>query len=175
MVVIRGECVSFSHEKENWTFPEVLEHLAQKYGIMLPEKELSPREKELQARRHRWEEIHEWATAYFHDILMNRPEGELGRQYFAKRGVDPDTMKAFRLGYAPDRWNGLIEALSTRGVNPHELAEVGLAIEREGQEGKGNRGIMTVSVTALFLPSQILVKKQLPLAVASSTIPYRNT
>lgn len=135
-----GNVFHFLMKKENWTFPEMLEHLAHKYGIILPEKELSPREKELQARRHRWEEIHEWATAYFHDILLNRPEGELGRQYFAKRGVDPDTMKAFRLGYAPARWDGLIEALSARGVSPHELGEVGLAIEREGQEGKGKRG-----------------------------------
>ncbi|WP_242837460.1 DNA primase [Desulfitobacterium metallireducens] len=135
-----GNAFSFLMKKENWSFPETLEHLAHKYGIMLPEKELSPREKEQQARRHRWEELHELATDYFHDILMNRPEGEPGRQYFSKRGVDLQTMNTFRLGYAPERWEGLLEALAPRGVRPEELAEVGLAIEREAHEGKVSRG-----------------------------------
>ncbi|HVJ50253.1 DNA primase [Desulfitobacterium sp.] len=135
-----GNVFSFLMKKENWSFPETLEYLAHKYAIMLPEKELSPREREQQARRHRWEEIHEWATVYYHDILMNRPEGELGRQYFAERGVDSETMNTFRLGYAPARWEGLLEALSSRGIRPQELADAGLAIERDAQEGKANRG-----------------------------------
>lgn len=135
-----GNAFSFLMKKENWTFPETLEHLAHKHGILLPEKELSPREREQQARRRRWEEILEGATDYFHDVLMNRSEGEPGRQYFSKRGIDSETMKTFRLGYAPDRWDGLLEALSLRGIRPQELAEAGLAIEREVQEGKTNRG-----------------------------------
>lgn len=131
-----GNAFSFLMKKENWSFPETLEHLARKYGIMLPEKELSPREKEQQARRHRWEELQELATDYFHDILMNRPEGEPGREYFAKRGVDTQTRTVFRLGYAPDRWDGLLEAFAAKGIRPEELAQVGLAIEREDEKGK---------------------------------------
>lgn len=134
-----GNVFSFLMKKENWSFPETLEHLAHKYGIILPEKELSPREKEQQARRHRWEELQELATDYFHDILINRPEGEPGREYFAKRKVDTQTINAFRLGYAPDRWDGLLEALTAKGVRPEELAQVGLAIEREDQSGKSTR------------------------------------
>lgn len=135
-----GNVFSFLMKKENWSFPETLEYLAHKYGIMLPEKELSPREKEYQAHKHRWEEINELATLYYHDILMNRPEGEPGRQYFAKRGVSPQTLKAFRLGYAPDRWEGLLETLASRGIRPEELAEAGLAIEKKNTEGNVNRG-----------------------------------
>jgi DNA primase len=131
-----GNVFSFLMKRENWSFIETVERLAQKHGIVLPEKELSPHEREQQTRRRRWEEIHDWATGYFHDVLLHKPEGEPGRIYFEKRGIDLQTIKSFRLGYAPDRWDGLLEALSTRGVKPEELAETGLALERERSEGK---------------------------------------
>ncbi|WP_018305773.1 DNA primase [Desulfitobacterium hafniense] len=131
-----GNVFSFLMKKENWNFVETVEHLAQKHGIVLPEKELSPREKEQQTRRRRWEEIHDWATGYFHEVLLHRPEGEPGRQYFQQRGMDEETIKQFRLGYAPDRWDGLLEALSARGVSPQELAQAGLALERDQSEGR---------------------------------------
>jgi len=135
-----GNVFSFLMKKENWNFVETVENLAHKHGIVLPEKELSPREREQQTRRRRWEEIHDWATGYFHEVLLHRPEGEPGRQYFQKRGINEETIKSFRLGYAPDRWDGLLEALSIRGVKPEELAEAGLAIEREHSEGKSSHG-----------------------------------
>lgn len=129
-----GNVFSFLMKKENWGFVETIEHLAHKHGIVLPEKELSPREREQQTRRRRWEEIHDWATGYFHEVLLAKSEGESGRQYFQKRGIDQETIKSFRLGYAPDRWDGLIEALGARGVKPQELVDSGLAIEKEHRE-----------------------------------------
>jgi DNA primase len=135
-----GNVFSFLMKKENWSFVETVEHLAHKHGIVLPEKELSPREREQQTRRRRWEEIHDWATGYFNDILLHRPEGEPGRQYFAKRGINEQTIRTFRLGYAPDRWDGLLEALSSKGVKPQELVDAGLALERDHAEGKSSRG-----------------------------------
>ena len=135
---IGGNIFSFVMKKENWSFVESVKHLANKYGVSLPEKELSPREREENRLRRRVEEIHEWAASYFHDLLLRLPEGEPGRTYFAKRGVDLETMKSFRLGYAPDRWDGLLGYMQERGVQPHELEEAGLAIERETQ-GKDGR------------------------------------
>ncbi|WP_084110197.1 DNA primase [Desulfosporosinus lacus] len=133
---VGGNAFSFLMKKENWSFVESIQNLASRYGVSLPEKELSPREREANRRRQRFEEINELATGYFHDLLLNLPEGELGRLYFEKRGVDLDTMKSFRLGYAPDRWDGLLTYMLERGVQAHELAENGLALER-GTQGKG--------------------------------------
>ncbi|MDR3600364.1 MAG: DNA primase [Desulfosporosinus sp.] len=130
---VGGNIFSFVMKKENWSFVESVKNLADRYGVSLPEKELSPREKEENRLRRRFEEIHEWAANYFHDLLLRLPEGEPGRLYFAKRGVDLETMKSFRLGYAPERWDGLLVYMQERGVQPHELAEAGLAIEKERQ------------------------------------------
>ncbi|WP_248286161.1 DNA primase [Desulfosporosinus shakirovi] len=133
---VGGNAFSFLMKKENWSFVESIQNLASRYGVSLPEKELSPREREANRRRQRFEEINELATGYFHDLLLNLPEGELGRLYFEKRGVDLDTMKSFRLGYAPDRWDGLLTYMLERGVQARELEENGLALER-GTQGKG--------------------------------------
>jgi len=132
-----GNVFSFLMKRENWSFVESIQNLAARYGVSLPEKELSPREREENRRRRRFEEIHELATNYFHDLLLNAPEGKPGRLYFTKRGVDFDTMKSFRLGYAPERWNGLLNYMQERGVQPHELAENGLVLERGTPEKGG--------------------------------------
>ncbi|WP_242832399.1 DNA primase [Desulfosporosinus orientis] len=133
---VGGNVFSFLMKKENWSFLECIQNLAARYGVSLPEKELSPREREENRRRLRFEEIHELAAEYFHNLLLKSPEGELGRLYFAQRGVDSDTIRSFRLGYAPDRWDGLLTYMKARGVQPLELAENGLALER-GTPGKG--------------------------------------
>lgn len=133
---VGGNAFSFLMKKENWSFVECVQNLASRYGVSLPEKELSPREREANRRRQRFEEIYESAANYFNNILLNLPEGEPGRLYFAERGVDLDTMKSFRLGYAPDRWDGLITYMEEQGIQAQELEENGLALERKAP-GKG--------------------------------------
>ena len=133
-----GNVFSFVMKKENWSFLESVQNLANRYGVSLPEKELSPYEREENRLRRRWEEIHELATGYFQNILLNSPEGEPGRVYFAQRGVDLDTIRNFRLGYAPEGWDGLLTYMQEQGVQPQELVGAGLALEKEAS-GKGSR------------------------------------
>jgi len=134
---VGGNIFTFLMKKENWSFVESVKHLASRYGVSLPEKEQSPQEREENRQRRRFEEINEWAASYFHDLLLRLPEGEPGRVYFAQRGIDVETMKSFRLGYAPERWDGLLGYMQERGVKAHELAEAGLAIEKESHTKDG--------------------------------------
>ncbi|EGW41145.1 DNA primase [Desulfosporosinus sp. OT] len=136
---VGGNVFTFVMKKENWSFVDCVKNLANRCGVSLPEKEMSPREREENRLRRRFEEIHEWAASYFHDLLLRLPEGEPGRLYFTKRGVDLETMKSFRLGYAPERWDGLLDYMQERGVQPHELAETGLVIEKETQGRDGRK------------------------------------
>ena len=158
---VGGNIFSFLIKKENWSFVESVQSLASRYGVSLPEKEQSPREREENRQRRRFEEINEWAASYFHDLLMRLPEGEPGRVYFAKRGVDVDTMKSFRLGYVPERWDGLLGYMQERGVQPHELAEAGLAIEKESQSNEGQRYYDRFRNRILF---SILDRRKQPIA-----------
>lgn len=133
---VGGNVFSFLMKKENWTFLETVQHLARKNGVALPEKELSARELETQRRKKRWEEIHEWSAVFFHEVLLQRPEGKPGRMYMEQRGIDQQTIQDFRLGYAPDSWDGLLEYLKARGVSPGEIVEAGLALQRQNPGGE---------------------------------------
>jgi DNA primase len=128
---IGGNVFSFLMKRENWTFIETVQYLAQKYGIKLPEKELSHSQSLEQKRRSRWQQIHEWTADYYNLVLMHLPEGEPGRKYFIQREISPDTIKSFRLGFAPDCWDGLLIALQKHGVSFSELVAAGLALEKE--------------------------------------------
>jgi DNA primase len=158
---VGGNIFSFVMKKENWSFVESVHNLARRYGVSLPKKEQSPREREENRLRRRFEEINEWAASYFHDLLLRLPEGEPGRVYFAKRGVDLDTMQSFRLGYAPDRWDGLLGYMQELGVRPHELAEAGLAVEKETLSKDGQQYYDRFRNRVLF---SILDRRKQPIA-----------
>jgi DNA primase (EC 2.7.7.-) len=131
---IGGNVFSFLMKKENWTFLETVVYLASKCGIKLPEKELSHSQSQEQKRRYRWQQIYEWTADYYYEVLMHLPEGEPGRKYFIQREISQDTIKSFRLGFAPDRWDGLLIALQKHGVSFSELVAAGLALEKEKKQ-----------------------------------------
>jgi len=129
---IGGNVFSFLMRKENLTFIEALKLVTQKVGLEFPEREMSSEEKEKEKQHIRWKEIHVLVNKYFSDVLLNKAEGGPGREYFAKRGLDTDDIKKFYLGYAPDKWDGLINELGLQGVKPEELEECGLVLRRSG-------------------------------------------
>jgi len=132
-----GDAFAFLMKINNLTFLEALNLMAEKAGLELPEKELTAEQKERKRKLKRFKEIHEYAAAYFHDVLLNRPEGQIGLKYLTQRGIDTNTIKFFRLGYAPDKWDGLLKEMQSKGVSPEELVEYGLALKKNREE-QGN-------------------------------------
>jgi DNA primase len=81
-------------------------------------------------------ELHEAATAFFEDQLRG-PEGAVAREYLAGRGLTPEGIKTFRIGYAPDSFNGLRDRLSNMADN-ETLRASGLFSSKE--QGDGSLG-----------------------------------
>jgi DNA primase len=106
-----GDVFSFVAKIENVSFPEAVKIVAQKCGIPLPKREFSSPEEAAEARlRGKLLDLHEAATAWFEEQLRG-PEGAIAREYLAGRGLTPDGIKAFRMGYAPDSFNALRDRL----------------------------------------------------------------
>ena len=106
-----GDVFSFVAKIENVSFPEAVRIVAQKCGIPLPKREFSSPEEAAEARlRGKLLDLHEAATAWFEEQLRG-PEGAIAREYLAGRGLTPDGIKAFRMGYAPDSFNALRDRL----------------------------------------------------------------
>jgi DNA primase len=129
-----GDVFSFVAKIENVGFPEAVRIVAGKCGIPLPKREFSSPEEAAGARlRAKLLELHETATAWFEDQLRG-PEGALAREYLTGRGLTPEGIKTFRIGYAPDSFNSLRDRLS--GIADNEtLRASGLFASKEHEDG----------------------------------------
>jgi DNA primase len=126
-----GDVFTFLMKVGHFSFPEAVEALAKRYGIRISPREVSPEKKKEVAKREILFQINQVASDYFHDRLLRHREGEAGRAYFVQRGMSKEFLEGYRLGYAPDRWDGLVQHLQERKL-PLEMArEVGLLFPKK--------------------------------------------
>ncbi|HET7104232.1 MAG TPA: DNA primase [Terracidiphilus sp.] len=132
---VSGDVFSFVGKIENVSFPEAVRIVAQKCGIALPKREFSSPEQAAEARlRVKLLELHETAAAWFEEQLRG-PEGALAREYLAGRGLAPEGMKTFRIGYAPDSFHALRDRLSGM-ADEATLRSSGLFSAKEQGDGR---------------------------------------
>ncbi|MGC9157800.1 MAG: DNA primase [Terracidiphilus sp.] len=132
-----GDVFSFVAKIENVGFPEAVRIVAQKCGIPLPKREFSSPEEAAGARlRARLFELHETAATWFEEQLRS-PEGAMAREYLAGRGLTPEGIKTFRIGYAPDSFNALRDRLRAM-ADEETLRASGLFSSKE--QGDGSQG-----------------------------------
>ena len=147
-----GDVFSFVGKIENVSFPEAVRIVAQKCGIPLPKREFSSPEEAAGARqRTKLLELHETATAWFEEQLRG-PEGAVAREYLAGRGLTPEGIKTFRIGYAPDSFNALRDRLSGM-ADDETLRASGLFSSKEQGDGTPGHTSTTASASASCFPS----------------------
>ena len=127
-----GTPANFLMEHEQITYPEALRWLAKKYNIEIVEKELTDEERQEQNDRESMFIVNEWAKDYFHNILLNDPDGlAIGKQYFRSRGIRDDIIEKFQLGYSLQKRDALLLASKEKGYKQEFLVKTGLCIENE--------------------------------------------
>ena len=119
-----GGVVNFIMEAENLSYPDAVRFLAQRAGMEVPEDDAH---REDYRRRERLYALCREAARYFHAVL-NSPTGGPGRAYAAQRGLSQGCITRFGLGFAPEGWNGLRDAMRARGYDEQELLDAGLAV-----------------------------------------------
>ncbi len=123
-----GDIFSFVEKMEGLEFRGALELLARRAGVELSGKRGDGRAAK---ERERLLEAHELATTYFQMALVkNRPAAEYA---IKTRGLKKETLRAWRIGYAPDTWDGLVPILIRKGFGIDELVKAGLAGRRAGR------------------------------------------
>ncbi len=129
-----GDVFSFVQKMENVGFTEAVKIVAQKAGIPLPKREFAtPEEAQENRQRGKLLELHEVATAWFEEQLRS-PEGSRAREYLTGRGLTPEAIAKFRIGYAPDSFNALRDRL--QGVAAPDLLRLsGLLSSKEQPDG----------------------------------------
>lgn len=128
-----GDVFKFLMKKEGWDFSQTLHVLAERAGVTLTP--MTP-EKQAEEEEHvRLRALLEEAVTFFHHHLINTPAGRLASAYLQKRGLKPETIEAFGLGYAPEAWEALTGYFQSKGYSTDELLQAGLVTERQGGEG----------------------------------------
>ncbi len=133
---VGGDAFSFLMKVEGLAFPDAARRLAERAGIELEERQLSPEEEQRQQQRERLFHINELAADFFHHQLMDVPTGEPGRQYLKRRGYGRKAAGEYRLGYAVDLWESLSGHLKEQGVSAEDIRCLGLI--RPGKDGRSD-------------------------------------
>ena len=123
-----GGVINFIMEVENLSFPEAVEFLAKRVGMPLPE-ETNDRESR---KRSRMLALNREAARFFYSQLST-PAGAAACDYMRQRQLSPATARRFGLGFAPDSWSCLTDAMKEKGFTEYELADAGLV--RRGKNG----------------------------------------
>ena len=123
-----GDIIRFVTETEGLTFPEAVAKLAGMAGLTVPQA--TPEERQRAERAKSLQDACEAALRFFRRRL-NEPAGADALAYLQRRGLKPETIEAFRLGWAPDGRNILKQALTGEGFPEPMLVEAGLLIKPE--------------------------------------------
>lgn len=122
-----GNAITFLIEHDGMSFPHAVEELAGRAGIPLPKRRVD-------AGTEQWDEIRaalEQAATFYQEKLKE-PAGREAVAYLKARGITGTTAKAFRLGFAPARWDELQRHQDSRGVSISIMEQAGLIKSREG-------------------------------------------
>lgn len=132
---VGGDVFQFVMRVEHVGFPEAIRSLAERAGIPLPEERQDAGDGEVEAILHALR----FAARFFYAQLTQSEAGLPALDYLRGRGFTAATIKRFGLGYAPDRWDGLLEAAAAQHIPPDVLEGAGLVLPRRDGAGHYDR------------------------------------
>ena len=125
----KGDAITFVRETQHLDFMEAVEFLAGRAGIELQHDEQNGAARQ---QRKRFLEVMDKAVEWYHEQLLTSPEAGPARNYLRSRGYTGETVRRFKLGWAPDSWDALTKALN---LSAKDLDGTGLGFVNS----RGNR------------------------------------
>lgn len=126
-----GDMFSFVQDIEGIEFIEAMRLLAAKAGVQVEERR--PQDAHLKSQRQALLAVTELSAKFFEKQLWHGASGAKALAYLRERGMTDDTIKAWRLGWAPNDWRALTGFLQDQKVSPETIVAAGMAIDRTGR------------------------------------------
>src|SRR5260221_1129864 len=123
-----GDVFAFIREYENLSFTEAVRRLAERARIPIDFDEGNSQGAYL---KEKLLQIHEQIAVRWQSMLTNDAGGQIAREYLEKRGVSPEAVQLFRLGYAPDQWDDTVNWAASKGFDLTLMDQSGLVIRKE--------------------------------------------
>lgn len=127
-----GSPLHFIMKHEQLSYHDALRYLAKKYGIEIVERELTSEERQAADLRQSLLVVNDYAAQFFAHELHETAEGQtVALSYFRERGLLPETIKKFGLGYSPERRDALTAKALSAGYALEHLVATGLSLQYE--------------------------------------------
>jgi len=127
-----GNAFTFLMKREGLSFPEALEKLAQRAGIVLPPRSSRFAGDESRKKENkRLLDALEFAQSKFREMLY-ASRGKEALKYLETRGLSRETIDKFGLGFAPNDWEFIAASAKRSGFNQADFFKAGLLLERHG-------------------------------------------
>ena len=146
-----GDVIKFVQMRENLSYPQALERLAQRAGIKLERSRSNnayskntAQDKQSEVDPNRLAKVNNWAAEHFRKNLQDKNKGKLVRDYLSQRQISPESIDKWRLGLAADSTNDLIEASKPLKI-PTKLLELAGLITRQNSDKFINRLMFTIT------------------------------
>ncbi len=146
---VGGDMFTFIEQIEGVDFKEALQVLADKAGVQL--KSYDPK---VRSEKSRLYEICEKACQFFEKQLAATSLGQEARAYLLDRGISDESIKKFRLGFAPNSYDALCSFLCIQGYSPSEIFKSGVSVQ--GARGGFDRFHGRIIFPILDINSQII-------------------
>jgi DNA primase len=131
-----GDIFTFVQEIEGMEFRDALKFLADKAGVVLSRTGSTVET----SQKSRVKDINHEAAKFFHFILLKMAQSEPALQYLTTRGLTRETIEAWQIGFVPEQWDLLTKYLLKKGHAIEDIVASGLAIKKEGADGRSGRG-----------------------------------
>lgn len=134
-----GNVFSFVMQHEGLSFPEAVRVMGNRYGIEVPDHQMSPEQKRRISLKDKLFRVNELAMMFYRENLHNPTVGQQAKAYLVGRGMTRKIIEGHQLGYAPNRWDGLLRHLEKKKVPLDYIAKTGLIIPRKSGGGYYDR------------------------------------
>lgn len=123
-----GNVIKFVMEMEKLSYPEAIQSLAKKFGIIIKYKNGIDVEKEIKKENlnEQYIELYERTASMFHYFLTETEQGKKAFEYIKKRGLSEETIKKFKLGFSPTNRKWLKDFLLKKNYSNEFLNKSGL-------------------------------------------------
>lgn len=124
-----GDIFSFAQKMHGWDFKEALRELGNEAGVQIQKQ--TPEQKSHDDHLERLRGLLTTAADYYYDYLFTEDGRDALAYTLEKRAFTRETIDTFKIGYAADGWQNMLNALVNLGYNEDEIIEVGLAIRND--------------------------------------------
>jgi DNA primase len=128
-----GDVYRFVELTEGVDFRGALELLADRHGVELEIEDEDPQAAQRRQRREKLLELLERTAAFYVRHLWESQEAARARAYLAERGLEEATLRQFRVGYSPSRWDTVLTSSTRSGFKARDIYDAGLAARRGGE------------------------------------------